>query len=514
MGFIGKRIRSLQEVPVLADDSYFIVDCGNAEANKVTVSTLRDHVITPDMVAGSTVEIQMIINAGKKEIVKGLAEHGIEASHLESFQDLEAKVDSIIAVDDDHVYNTPQIYGYAGGDTNLFSPYNIYPYIPVTDVYIQLADNGVVSFYKPTKNASGQWYPQLVGNFTDGQWDTALTDNYCGMVSADGTKFVFPSNVTYAEDTGRCFYIYVISYDTATNTPTYTRYYLSGLSYTGYYDHEIRILGMSPDNKYIFLHTTADSCVIVYDVDKGTYVKGGYTNDNDYFVTNPAYFITNTKIVVPTGQDIRVLEYTGSAINVTGVFAHSMGTNAVWAVDTYTTTDEEGEETEHHRFVCFGTENANGFRHDSYAFDIDTLSPLTPPTIINHTEFADKNYTQPHAARPYNIKTFKLDDDRTLILSMTGLFQTCIYNHTNNTLEYPYITGFGPDMGWSTYANYFSSTWIYLDEDLTGTCYATIPGSSSEGYSNPYVRQIKVLLDIDNTVEFEGNTFNLEKPDA
>ena len=38
MSFIGKRIRELAKADSLLDNAYFIVDNGNEEANKVSVS--------------------------------------------------------------------------------------------------------------------------------------------------------------------------------------------------------------------------------------------------------------------------------------------------------------------------------------------------------------------------------------------------------------------------------------------------------------------------------------------
>lgn len=61
MSFIGKRINKLNKLSVLSDIDNFIIDSPNLqEARKVSVSDVHDAVITSDLVAGSTVELQMI----------------------------------------------------------------------------------------------------------------------------------------------------------------------------------------------------------------------------------------------------------------------------------------------------------------------------------------------------------------------------------------------------------------------------------------------------------------------
>ena len=507
MSFLGKRIRDLDKAESLLDDAYFIVDNGNDEANKVSVATTRDYIITPDKVAGSTVEIQMVINEGKKQLVQALAENGVDASIFETFPQLETKVAALIVDGDKTFSDVPWIHGHDTVDVSLF-PFTTAPvYSDKLNVFFVPSDNGVCSVYKSKQSTSGAWIPTLVAKTESGSWTTVfsyLSDGIPGF--ADDGSFIFVSDVTYSDSTGRCFNINVVRYNEADNAITTETHYVSGLSYTGYYNHLISIIGESPDKKYIYFGTYADKCIIVLDKDNNTVHKSAYYGD--YFNisdTCKSVFVSNNKLVAATRGYVYTVEFSGDAVKLSGIQRINPSTDTIIYDDVKNAFI----------FITDSAQKYTDLRSSATIFDINSYTLAYGPKIINHDDFRYYNvYPVSNGKNIVSIQKIELADNLLYINPINNLYNACIYHRDTNTLEFPYITGFGSGSPWDGSITISHGTeYSYIDpETKTGTCILATAGSYG-GYAYNSCNYT-LHTQVKNQVEYvnNGNIYTLDTP--
>lgn len=501
MSFIGKRIRELDKVESLLDDAYFIVDNGNDEANKVSVETTRDYIITPDKVAGSTVEIQMVINEGKKQIVSALASHGVDASILETFPQLEKKVDALIVEGDKTFTNIPWIYGYANVATNLF-PFTSSPfYSEKLNVFFTPKDNGICEVYKAEDLSNGTWIPTKVAEITNGSW-VSLHNVGC-MAEADDGSIIFASDSNYSSDTGRTFKLNIVRYNSESNTCEAESYDITGLGWRGSNNVEIYLIGESPNKQYVYFTTYGDMKIIAYDKTAGTTYSSDYdTYLYDIIDYSKAVFITDTNLIVAGPKRVLVLNISNNKINVTQNIVATTG---------YTRTVVYDEVANNLIYISDTFSNNAGRGDGAMIYDCTNLKVGKAPTIVNHTEF--KNYNVYPDTREYplnSVQKIKLSDNLLYINPITHLYNACIYHRDTNEIEFPYLTGFGEGtpLASTTYIR-TNTQYAYINpETLTGTCLLKYSTDSLVGIN------YKLLLNAKNQVVYveNGNTYTLDKP--
>lgn len=525
MSFIGKRIDKLNESHILNEDAYFIIDSAEqAEATKVGVPAVRDAVISSDLVAGSTVELQMIITQGKQAIVNGLEYQNVSADVTESFSSLEKKVEDLNTESSSDKKNVPWLYGYSIGD-NTFNPnYSIEtPNIAIdadNGLWWKPQDGGVLEVGKIQTNENGQTIlttlkVDVSGGWTIVGWEEAQTTKYYSWATAHDGSLILLTDGSKGENTND-FTLVIAEYNQETNQITYRK---KNFSYPSTYTLSTRIYDRyDQDTVLMFLGTYDRRMVGLLNISTGAMVL----SDNISYLNERSVGVYKDNLIVVFGA-VGDSVYNQEAY----AFIFQFDNNSITKIKSVPVVTGKGDLT---YVICYFIPERNsvvGFTQDktvAFEFSLDTLAPTSLKIEDNSTYTSDYTLYQvfgPYDGPVYKPSGFALGEavskdsnNKYHLICLDYINGTAVFDPANKQIIFPYISGFGVNLVNTDFPTnktmraIMDFVYIYNKTEATGTAYLYV----GDYYSFNKKMAVNTKLDTTtiNAITKDGNLYLLE----